>query len=325
MRGRPELLVVGLLMGLVGVMLAAPAVALGQGGRDEPPGRVLDVPAAVAPLAPAPDPEPRPQPAVELPAEPVRTTLPEPVREAIHRVRTAAAPYAPMLAPAEEAGFVAVDPRHGDAPRAATKDFDGASLAPQAPQPVDQAMAAAGVLALGAGLAALFWPALKVVLAPLYSRISKDAVLAHASRENIYRLVRENPGIHAHEVAERLDMAWGTAIHHLKILEQSGLITAYRDGRYKRFFVVGDQRIQQKEAVALLRNDTARRIVEAVSARPGLIQKDVCDALGVSSSLATWHLQRLAEAGLVIAQRRGRVVHYEPGPAWRALRDLPPA
>lgn len=230
-----------------------------------------------------------------------------------------------LAAPAMAWPFAEGDPRHEAAPHAATKDFDGASIAPGRPEPVGEVVAVAGGLVLAAGLAALFWPALKVAVAPLYSRISKDAVLAHGSRENIYRLVQEHPGIHAHEVAERLDLAWGTAIHHLRLLEQNGLLTAYRDGRYKRFFVVGDQRLQQKEAVGLLRNDTARRIVQAVAERPGLIQKDVCDALGVSSSLATWHLQRLAEAGLVIAQRRGRVVHYEPGPAWRALRDLPPA
>lgn len=302
------------LAGLAALLaLAAPAVALELDG-DVVPQDVGALPAALGrdPAVPAPEPGvpgdlPVPDPA-----------LPGPLGGLVQAARERVAPAAqPAGAPSEE---------HG--PHVATTDLGKHSLAPEPPPGQDLlagAAGVAGVLALGAGLAALFWPALKVALAPLYSRISKDAVLLHGSRENIYRLVKENPGIHAHEVAERLDLAWGTAIHHLKLLEQNGLLTSYRDGRYKRFFLVGDQRLAQKEAVALLRNDTARRIVEAVVGRPGLIQKDVCEALGVSSSLATWHLQRLAEAGLVLAHRRGRVVHYEPGPAWGALRDMPPA
>jgi DNA-binding transcriptional ArsR family regulator len=183
----------------------------------------------------------------------------------------------------------------------------------------------AGVASIAAGALAYFWPTLKYALtpiAPLYTRIPRDAVLAHETREHIYRLVRENPGIHAQEVAQRLDLGWGTAVHHLKLLEDHGLLQSHRDGRYKRFFLVGDERLAYRDAVALLRNSTCLRIALQVGERPGLIQKDVCEALGVSSSLATFHLKRLAEAGIVLAHRRGRVVQYEPGPAWSALRDL---
>jgi predicted transcriptional regulator len=185
--------------------------------------------------------------------------------------------------------------------------------------------AAASGAALAAGLLAYFWPALKFAVTPLYSRIPRDAVLMHGARERIYKLVQSEPGIHAHEVAQRLGLGWGTTVYHLKLLEKNSLLVARHEGRYKRFFVTGDARIQHKDAIALLRNPTSRSIATTVAQQPGLIQKQVCEALGLSPSLASWHLQRLEGAGVVSAERLGRSVHYAPGPAWLELAQLPPA
>lgn len=182
--------------------------------------------------------------------------------------------------------------------------------------------AAVSVFAALAGALAYFWPTLKFLVAPLYTRIAPDAVLAHGARENIYRLIKDEPGIHAHEVASRLSLGWGTTVYHLKLLEKNSLVVSRHEGRYKRFFVTGDQRLQHQGAVALLRNPTSRSIAGVVAAQPGLIQKQVCEALGLSPSLASWHLQRLEAAGVVRAERVGRSVRYAPGLAWHELQLL---
>lgn len=187
---------------------------------------------------------------------------------------------------------------------------------------VTTAAAVVSAAAIAAGIAAWFWPALKWLVAPLYTRIPKDTLLMHDARERIFKLIREEPGIHAHEVAARLDLGWGTAVYHLKLLERNGLVVSRHEGRYKRFFVTGDQRIQVKDAVALLRNPTSRSIAAQVARQPGLIQKQVCEALGLSPSLASWHLQRLEAAQVVRAERLGRAVRYIPGQAWTELQEL---
>jgi predicted transcriptional regulator len=187
------------------------------------------------------------------------------------------------------------------------------------PASVTTTMAAVSAATVLAGVLAYFWPALKFAGTALYTRIAPDAVLMHGAREQIYRLIKDEPGIHAHEVATRLDLGWGTAVYHLKLLERSGLLISKHEGRYKRFFLTGDPRILRKDAVALLRNGTSRSIASAVAQKPGMIQKQVCQTLGLSPSLASWHLQRLEQAQLVQAQRMGRSVSYVPGPAWAEL------
>jgi predicted transcriptional regulator len=207
---------------------------------------------------------------------------------------------------------------HGDAAQVQTAGVRDTNE----PAAVTNTALAVGGAAAGLAMLAWFWPSLKFFLAPLYTRIAPDAVLMHGAREKIYRLIRDEPGIHAHEVAARLGLGWGTAVYHLKLLERNSLVVSRHEGRYKRFFVTGDQRIQHREAVALLRNATSRSIATAVAAQPGQIQKQLCQALGVSPSLASWHLQRLEASGLVTAERLGRAVRYNPGPAWGELASL---
>jgi DNA-binding transcriptional ArsR family regulator len=182
---------------------------------------------------------------------------------------------------------------------------------------------AAGSVAALAGLGAFAWPRLKPLLAaPLFTRIERDEVLANETRARMHALITGEPGIHGHAIADHLQLGWSTTVYHLRVLERSGLLRSRQEGRYKCYFVTGDERLHHTAAVVLLRQPTSRAIMDTVAARPGLIQKEVCGVLGVSSALASWHLQRLERAGLVRSERQGRSVAYTPGPAWDAVQGL---
>lgn len=146
--------------------------------------------------------------------------------------------------------------------------------------------------------------------------------LLHPTRQDIYKLVREEPGIHAQAIGLRLGLGWGTTTYHLRQLERHGLLVARRQGRYKHFFANGDRSIQHKDAVGLLRNPTARAIAGAIGAQPNVVQKDLCLSLGISPSLASWHLRRLQEAGVVRAERVGRFVRYCPSASWSEIQAV---
>ncbi len=187
------------------------------------------------------------------------------------------------------------------------------------------AAGAAGGLGLAAAIGALayFWPRLKFFLTalavPMYTRIEKNDLLAHGTRESIYELIRENPGIHAHEISSRASIGWGTAVHHLRMMENAHLVVSKRSGRYKRFFMSAGIAPAQKEAFGVLRNDTTRSIAEFVSENPGCIQKTVCEKFNIQPSLVSWHMKKLEEADLVKKVREGRKVHYFSGPAWSSI------
>ena len=168
---------------------------------------------------------------------------------------------------------------------------------------------------LGGG--AWAWPALKFkgtqwMLFPLYARLKKEDLLENPLRDDILEVVQQQPGISASELGRRLECGWGTLVYHLTVLERMQLLSSAREGRHKRFFVQGRINYSDKAAVGLLANASARTILDAVKERPGLIQRDLGRLLGLSPGTVAWHVERLAEAGLIIKEEDGRVVRYYP-------------
>lgn len=209
---------------------------------------------------------------------------------------------------------------------------DGLQLDALADEPADEpippgALAAAGAAgAGGAGLLlalAYFWPRLKyagmLALLPLYTRIERDAVLEHEKRDELYELIRATPGIHAHEIGEKASIGWGTTVYHLKLLENHGLIVSKKSGRYKRFFVNTGEYTKKKDAYGALRNQTAKAVADYIVNHPGTTQKEMCAALGIQPSLASWHVEKLEGVELVKRVKDGRMVRYFAGPAWSEL------
>lgn len=204
-----------------------------------------------------------------------------------------------------------------------------AALPPVEEEPARDTNALIAAGAAGAGGAGLllalayFWPRLKfagtLLLLPLYSRIERDSVLEHEKRDELYELIRATPGIHAHEIGEKANIGWGTTVYHLKLLENHGLVVSKKSGRYKRFFVNTGEYTKKKDVYGALRNDTAKAVADFVVNHPGTTQKDMCAALGIQPSLASWHVEKLEGVGLVKRVKDGRQVRYFAGPAWSDL------
>ena len=220
----------------------------------------------------------------------------------------------------------------GETPRLSYAIVDGLQLDGIADDAKDEplppaALAAAGAAgAGGAGLLlalAYFWPRLKyaamLALLPMYTRIERDAVLEHGKRDELYELIRVTPGIHAHEIGEKANIGWGTTVYHLKLLENHGLIVSKKSGRYKRFFVNTGEYTKKKDVYGALRNETAKSVARYVVDHPGTTQKEMCAALGIQPSLASWHVEKLEGVDLVKRVKDGRMVRYFAGPAWTEL------
>ncbi|HLE96478.1 MAG TPA: hypothetical protein VI997_03835 [Candidatus Thermoplasmatota archaeon] len=196
----------------------------------------------------------------------------------------------------------------------------------QASFPPGAAAVAVGVggLALFGAALAYFWPYAKyagtALVLPMYSRIGREEVLEHGKREEIFHLIRAEPGIHAHDISSRANVGWGTTVYHLKLLQTHGLVVGKRNGRYKRFFATAGGAARQGDAYAVLRNETTSAIARHVLGHPGCIQKDVCGALNLQPSLVTWHVNRLEEVDLVKKVRDGRTVRYYAGGSWGGLQ-----
>ena len=129
--------------------------------------------------------------------------------------------------------------------------------------------------------------------------MSDHDCLSVASRRSIYECVVQHAGAHLRDVARRSGMPLGTALYHLDRLEEAGLIVARRDGRYKRYFTSQGMGRREKEVVSLLRHDVPRRIVYSLLTAGPATQRALCEAIGVSRSTLSFHVNRLLVAGLV--------------------------
>ena len=182
-----------------------------------------------------------------------------------------------------------------------------------------QATVMLAAAAAGVSLAALYgvWRVLKwtglAAVVPLYSHLSDNELLEDANRQSIYRLIQSEPGISTKDVADRLGLAWGTVTHHLGKLEKRRFVVSKKYGKYRRYFANGHGGTDMKDQVAVLRLDRTGDVAALIQQQPGLTQKAVSAALGVSSSTILWHVKRLESAQLITKVREGKTVRYYPG------------
>jgi predicted transcriptional regulator len=151
------------------------------------------------------------------------------------------------------------------------------------------------------------------LLVPLYTRLAREHLLEDGLRPRIVELLRAEPGLGITDVCARLDIGWGTAVHHLTRLENAGLVVSQDSGRRRRFFLPSEP-AQRRTALCVLSSDLNRRLLELVQARPGLTQQEVCAALSISAPLAHKYLARLIRDEFVTTQREWRSVRYYASP-----------
>jgi predicted transcriptional regulator len=208
-------------------------------------------------------------------------------------------------------------------------------MRPPAPQPSFAIAPIVAALGLAAGLvlaapdqvqAALdvLAPGLVAPL-PLLTRIGREEALENDLRRQILEVVREEPGICAGAVADRVGAAWGTALYHLRALEETDYVSSLKHGRHRRYFERGGTPVDDKEALAVLQNDTTAEVHEVVRSQPGLCQSEIADEVGLTPQALAWHLNRLRDAGLVEKERDGRSVRYSAAAEGRVARQASPA
>ncbi len=180
------------------------------------------------------------------------------------------------------------------------------------PEP-EEAAIPAGLAVLGAAAyAAIRWRYLIPGLLPLYTRISDDKLLENKTRKQLVDIIEEEPGLSQQELCNAVDAGWGNTTYHLQRLEQAGFIRSKKQGHHRRFYRTGTVENQDIEALGVLKNDNANKIARYLINDPGANQKDVCEALDISPSLAHKWIKRLEENELVESEREWRSKHYTP-------------
>lgn len=124
-------------------------------------------------------------------------------------------------------------------------------------------------------------------------------------RDRIRDHVDAHPGLHFSALRRRLDLASGQLQHHLRTLRDRGqVVVEERDGRTHYFGP--DVGAERRDAIAVLRRETARDVLFCLLERGPSPPATVADDLGIARSTLEWHLDRLLEQDLVEKRRDER-------------------
>ncbi len=154
-----------------------------------------------------------------------------------------------------------------------------------------------------------------------YARVQGNEILEHAGRAEVYERVKAFAGVNFVQLSGQVEFGTSTLSYHLRVLEKNGFVISVRDGRYLRFFdrKSGHYSSGKKLAVSALRNEKTAAIAQHIRANPGVAQCDLAQAFGVTASTVTWHINRLASAGLVQKTRDAHRTRYFLGEGWASL------
>lgn len=130
------------------------------------------------------------------------------------------------------------------------------------------------------------------------------------SRRAIYQRIADTPGIHFRALLEELDYAQGTLQYQLRWLADEGVIDVSEDGKYTRYYPAAEFDDADRTVMNALRREYSRRILAHLLVDGPLSTTELSDRLEKAQSTVSWHLAKLADAGLVTKERDGQRVLY---------------
>lgn len=140
--------------------------------------------------------------------------------------------------------------------------------------------------------------------------IHQNQLSTNSTRAQIFNFVKANPGVSFREICSSLGIAVGSAQFHLGVLKKAGLLSFFRDGKYKRFFEARKFSRKRKALISLLRHKTTEKIVEILLDHKSVSHSILASMLNISSQGLTWNINRLRKTGILQEIRRESRVHY---------------
>jgi predicted transcriptional regulator len=138
----------------------------------------------------------------------------------------------------------------------------------------------------------------------------ENKVLELETRRRIFTVIKRSPGLHVRELSRTLGIPLSTLDYHLYFLKQRGLITEKQDGRYIRYYCVGDIGTKEQGVISLLRQSVPRSILMFLLLHPHSSHHDVCVQIGLAPSTISFHLKKLLDIQIVTREQQGKDTSY---------------
>jgi len=135
-------------------------------------------------------------------------------------------------------------------------------------------------------------------------------------RRKIYNVIKRDPGLHASKIAEIMVIKGQLADYHLQYLEKKEIITAIKEGGYRRYYVKGTLGAKDKRRISILRREVPLRIVLFLLKNQNSQHKDILQHIDIAPSTLSYHLKNLEKHDIIAVrsiegQKRYKVLNEE--------------
>ncbi len=151
-----------------------------------------------------------------------------------------------------------------------------------------------------------------------YQRYDDSDPLEHDSRATIHDVLHETPGAYLSEISDKTDIPLSTVRYHLKILEHENLVARTKMRGKRRYFPAGTE---PSDLIAALDDDGSGAVLRSLASHGPDSVSGLAEKLDRDVSTVSYHLQQLAEDGLVEREHEGPAVVNRLPPVVREMID----
>lgn len=137
------------------------------------------------------------------------------------------------------------------------------------------------------------------------SRFGDVEPLGHDTRERLYDVISEDPGVYLTELARRTETPVSTVRYHVRVLVDAGLVERTTERGRTHLSPAG---LDDALSPVRLEDGTRRAILVALDRLDRATGQELADHLGLTEATLSYHLQRLSDDGFVVREDDGRTV-----------------
>jgi len=133
----------------------------------------------------------------------------------------------------------------------------------------------------------------------------------NSNTTKVLQFIQDNPGCHMRHIKREVKMSMGTIQYHLNLLEKQGKVISEKQNFHKYYFPVGLFKIEEREILKILNQETAREIIMIILEKTDPTQAEIARHVGIAATSINWHLKRIEETGLIEYIQEGKFKKYK--------------
>ena len=129
--------------------------------------------------------------------------------------------------------------------------------------------------------------------------IIKEDILNLEKRQNLYKFILKNPGLHLRELSRRLKIPITTLKYHLRFLKKFDLIEERYTGQCKQIYISGKMSKEDKQLLALFKEKIPCRIFIYLLFRFTFSRKELSKELEESPARISYHIKKMLDMEII--------------------------